>query len=137
MEHRNEFAGKKLADAFPSTLNYHLSKICEATLPESGYAELGAGNVDFILKRIEQFKAELAEREILEAYEGLTYDLELVDHPSQELRKYFRNPDETHINEKDAYIFADFVDKQVQALLGWARRLDEEYSQDDPENHSS
>ncbi len=136
MEHKNKFVGKKLADAFPPTLNYHLSKIREAAIG-SGYAELGGVNVDFILGCIEQFKVELADREILETYEGLTYDLELVDYPLRELRKYFCNPDTTHINEKDAPIFAFFVGEQTKKLLKSAEELDEEYSQDAPENHSS
>ena len=128
MEHRREFADQKLADAFPSTLNYHLSKIHEA-IGESGDARLGGINVDYILKCIEEFKTKLAEREILEAYEGLTYNLELVNYPLQELRKYFFNPDETHINERDASIFAYFAEKQTQKLLERAKELDEEYSQ--------
>jgi hypothetical protein len=136
MEHKKKFAGKKLADAFPPTLNYHLGKIREAAIG-SGYAKLGGANVDFILKRIERFKADLAERQILEAYEGITHDLELVDYPLRELRKYFCNPDTTHINEKDAPIFAFFVGEQTKKLLKSAEELDEEYSQDAPENHSS
>ena len=135
MEHKKKFAGKKLADAFPSTLNYHLSKIREAAIG-SGYAKLGGVNVDFILECIEQLKVELAAREILETYEGLTYNLELVDYPLRELRKYFLTPGTTHINEKDALIFAFFVEEQTKELLEIAKALDEEYSQDDPENHS-
>ena len=129
MEHKNKFADKKLADAFRS-LSDRVKQIFEAILsPESAHAKVSVGNVNFILKRIEQFRAELAERKILEAYEGLTCDLELVDYPLQELRKYFCNPDETHINKKDAFIFADFAEKQVQKLLECAKGLDEEYSQ--------
>ena len=137
MVHRRRFAEKKLADCFPSTLNYHLNKICEATLLESGNAKLGGVNVDFILKCIGQFKTELAERGILEAYEGLTCNLDLTDYPLQALRKYFHCPDTTHINEKDAYIFADFVERRVQELLESAKELDEEYGQDDPEENRS
>ncbi len=128
MEHRREFADKKLADAFPSSLSYHLRKIREAVGP-SGDTKLGGINVDYILKCIGEFKTKLAEREILEAYEGLTYNLELVDYPLQELRKYFFNPDETHINAGDASIFAYFVQKQTNKLLEMAKELDEKYSQ--------
>ena len=52
-----------------------------------------------------------------------------VDYPLQELRKYFFNPDETHINDRDAGIFAYFVEQQTQKLLNRAKDLDEEYSQ--------
>ena len=128
MEHRREFADKKLADAFHPSLNYLLRKIREAVGP-SGDARLGGINVGYILKCIGEFKTKLAEREILEASEVLTYNLELVDYPLQELRKYFFNPDETHINERDASIFAYFAEKQTQKLLEMAKELDEEYSQ--------
>jgi hypothetical protein len=137
MEHRQRFADNKLANAFPPSLTYHLRKICEDIFPESGNAERGRINVDFILECIEQFKTGLTEREILGAYEGLTCNLELADYPLQELRKYFHSPGETHINEKDAYIFADFAKRQVQDLLESAKELDEEYGQDDTEENRS
>ena len=59
-------------------LSYHLQKILEE-VEASGDAKLGGINVDRILKSIEQFKADLAERDILEAYENITYSLKLVD----------------------------------------------------------
>ena len=128
MEHRKEFADKKLADAFHPSLNYLLGKIREAAGP-SGDVRLGSINVDYILKFIGEFKTKLAERDILEAYESLTYNLKLVDYPLQELKKYFCTPDETHINERDAHIFAYFVEQQTHELLEAAQELDEEYSQ--------
>ena len=128
MEHRREFADKKLADAFPPTLNYHLQKIFEDA-GTSGTTRLGDISVDYILECIEEFKTKLAEREILEASEDLTYTLKLIDYPLQELQKYFCAPDETHINERDASIFAYFAEKQTQKLLEMAKELDEEYSQ--------
>ena len=137
MEHRQRFADNKLADAFPPSLIYHLRKICEDTLTESGNAERGRINVDFILGCIEQFKTGLVEREILEAYDSLTYHFELADYPLQELRKYFQSPNDTHINEKDAYIFADFAERRVLELLESAKELDEEYGQDDSEEDHS
>ena len=128
MEHRREFADTNLTGAFPPDLSYHLRKILEA-VGQSGDARLGSINVDYILKCIEEFKTKLAERDILEAYESLTYNLKLVDYPLQELKKYFCTPDETHINERDAHIFAYFVEQQTHELLEAAQELDEEYSQ--------
>ncbi len=127
MKHRKEFVGQKLADAFPSTLNYHCQKMFEA-VGTSGDATLGGISVDHILKSVEQFKDELEKRDILEAYD-ITYNLELVDYPLQELKKYFSTPDETHINKRDAYIFACFAEQQIQGLFETAKELDAEYSQ--------
>lgn len=47
MEHRREFADKKLAAAFPPDLSYPLKKIGEAVSP-SGDAKLGGISVDYI-----------------------------------------------------------------------------------------
>ena len=130
MEHRKKFEGKKLADVFSST-SYPLSKIFEAILnPKSAHVQLSKDHVDRILKSIEAFKIELKEREILGAYKGIRYTLELVDYPLLELRTYFCNRAETHIKEKDAFIFADFAERQVQELQERAQELDEEYSQE-------
>ena len=131
MEHRKNFEGKKLAGVFSST-SYPLSKIFEAILnPKSTHAQLGEVHVDQILKSIEAFKVGLKDREILEAYEeeGGRHTLELLAYPLQKLQTYFRNPAETYINEKDAYIFAHFVSTQIQELRQIAREIDEEYSQ--------
>jgi len=127
MEHRQKFADEKLTDAFPPTIHYHFEKIFES-IHRPEYAEFGGINVDFILECVEQFKAGLKEREILEAYDSVTYTLELLDYPLRELQTYFVNSDRTHINEKDAYIFTYFARKQTDELLELAQELDEEYS---------
>ena len=129
MEHWRKFADQKLVDAFPSTLNYHLRKIREA-IGKSGDTRLGSVNADLVLKSIEQFKAGLEEREIHDAYGGVTDTLNLLDYPLRELQKYFFSPNETHINENDAKIFAHFVESHTGGLLEMAKLLDAEYSQE-------
>lgn len=133
MEHRKKFEGKKLAGVFSSTsTSYPLSKIFEAILnPQSTHARLGEVHVDRILESIKAFKIGLKEREILESYEdeGGKYTLELLAYALQKLQTYFRNRAETHIKEKDAYIFAHFVSTQIQELCQIAGEIDEEYSQ--------
>lgn len=137
MEHRTTFADKKLTDTFRS-LSSLFKQVFEGIFnPKSEHAKNGASNVDSILNSIEQFKVDLAERGILGAYEGITHNLEILDYPLHALRTYFRSPSETHINEKDAYIFADFAERRVQELLESAKELDEEYGQDDTEGHRS
>lgn len=126
MEHRRKFVDEKLADAFPPTLHYHFGKIFEG-IHRPEYAELGGVNVKFILQCVEQFKTGLQKREILEAYDSVTYTLELLDYPLQELRAYFHNSSQSHLNEKDAYIFAYFARKQMDELLELAKELDDEY----------
>ena len=130
MEHRKKFAGKKLAGVFSST-SYPLSKIFEVLNPKSAHAPLGENHVDRILRSIEAFKTGLKDREILEAYErkGGKHTLELLAYALQQLQTYFRDRAETHINEKDAYIFAHFVRTQIQNLRQIAEEIDKEYSQ--------
>ena len=128
IEHWRKCADQKLADAFPSTLNYHLRKIREA-IGKSGDTKLGGANINLVLTSVEQFKAKLEDREILEVPEGVTATLNLLEYPLKELQKYFFSPNETHINEKDAKIFAHFVESHAAGLLEMARMLDGESSQ--------
>jgi hypothetical protein len=127
MTHRQEFADEKLVDAFPPTLLYHIEKIFES-IHRPEYAEFGGINVDFVIECIDQFKAGLKKRGILEAYDNVAYTLELVDYPLRELQVYFRDPERTHIDAKDAYIFAYFVREQTENLLEMAKEIDKEYS---------
>ena len=132
MEHRRKFADKKLADALCS-LSDLFKQVFEGVFnPKSEHAKNGVSNVDSILKGIEQFKTGLVERGILGAYEGIMDNLEIVTYSLHALRTYFLNASETHMNDKDAYIFADFAERRMQKLLKSAKDLDEDYDPSEP-----
>lgn len=127
MTHRKKFVGKQLAETFEHT-TYPFQKVFEAILStDSPHAQLVSSHVDQILKSVEIFKAGLKERKesddnIFDMYENISYSL-------QHIKTYFQNGKSTHINRKDAYIFARFAQQEVTELEAFAEELDERYSQ--------
>ena len=127
MEHREKFKDENLADIFPQTLHYYYEKIGE-TIYGGKLVLLGAANLKLVIDSVERFKNALNERGILKAYDSVIYDLELVEYPLAELRKYFEEPDSSKLNSKDAYIFLEFIRHQIDTLIQYAKEIDEEYS---------
>lgn len=129
IDHRIKFAGDKLVDIFQFT-GSHFQKISEVLVkPDSVYAPQINVYVNEVLGSVQDLKTELQKRELLDAYEGIASTLEEVDDRLKELQIYFRNPNETNINEKDACIFTDTVQAKVGELKQFAQDLDDEYSQ--------
>ena len=126
VEHRKEFADKKLTDAFQHT-TYPFTKIFEAILSiDSPHVQLVGDYIDEILKSVEAFKTGLRERDepddnIEDIYKNLDYAL-------QHIKLYFNTPAKTHIQREDTYIFADFAKRQMRELKEVAKEIDEKYS---------
>ncbi|MCW5959802.1 MAG: hypothetical protein KIS76_06530 [Pyrinomonadaceae bacterium] len=129
MEHREKHRNKKLVDTFTST-GYYCEKIAEALgggLPP----EFGASLLKSMIDNIEEFKSELRNRGVLEAYEdSVGYYSNLLEYPLNELHNYFTNSSETKLNEKDAEIFLSFIRKNMDVMAQIANELDEEYEAD-------
>lgn len=129
MAHRRKFRNKKLEKIFPEALEYYFGKISEACYGgDKFYA--GLPHVKLVLEVLEELKGELERRVIFEAYEGMKYHFDEVDYPLSELQKYFDRSVQSKLNRKDAYIFAYFVEQQMDTIKKMAREIDEEYSQD-------
>jgi hypothetical protein len=127
MKHRDQFKDKKLADIFPQTLSYYFEKIGES-IHGSKSSEFGAIHVKIIAETVDRFKDALSERGILEAYDSISYELDLIEYPLGELRKFFENQEESKLNSKDAYIFTYFISKHIDSLIRMAKEIDEEYA---------
>ena len=126
IEHRKKFAEKKMTDAFQYT-NFLFQTVLEATIsPDSSHVELVGGHVDRILKSVEMFKTGLKERN--EPDDNIDHVYENIDHALRHIKAYFHVPEETHIQAKDTYIFADFAQRQVVILEEIAQEIDEKYS---------
>jgi hypothetical protein len=124
MESRN------FADLFPRGLDYLLKKIVEATISESVSAEQADVNLGYVLEGIEKLKASLLEEEGVELFnERWEFEFRHLAYSLAELRTYFRNPDEPHINQEEAFIFAYFVDKYVRKLKDRVKSGDEHRSE--------
>lgn len=129
MAHRKKFAGSKLADAFPSTLGYYHEKISESIagrMPGS----FGADILESVAGYIATFKQGLEERGSLDAYEPITDEFELLEYPIAELLGFFRNPQASKLNDKDAMIFHFFIRNRIKNLIDMAKEIDREYEQE-------
>jgi len=125
-EHRLMFKGHKLQDIFPKTLGYYFEKIYESiygTKPNSS----GAFHIGLVSDCVNKFKVELEKRSILNNHE---YSINELDYPINEIKKYFEEPSESKLNDKDVYIFTYFIDKKIDYLQQIAKEIDEEYSKD-------
>ena len=128
LKHRRKFKSKKLSMIFQGT-PYWFEKIYDAIVSEnSPHASLVDGYVDSILISVDEFKANLKEREepdykISDIYENLDYSL-------KHIKTYFNNNNDTYLQEKDVYIFAYFARRQLRELESTAQYLDEEYSEE-------
>ena len=127
VEHRKKFASEKLTKALQITDPF-FSYICEATTSTNSLHVLGVVNyVEGILNAIDEFKTGLKNRE--EPDDAISWRYENLDYALQHIKGCFGSGIETHINRKDAYIFANFAQQEVEALKEIAEEIDERYSQ--------
>ena len=127
VEHKRKFSNKSLTGTFHHT-TYLFEKIFDAIISsESPHVEIVGAHIDDVLKCVDAFKTGLQERG--EPDDNISDIYENLDHSLQQIKAYFDNPSETHIQEKDLYIFAYFARRQVTELEAIARELDEMYSQ--------
>ena len=61
------------------------------------------------------------------AYDSVEYHLGLVSYPLGELDLYFADPGKSRLNERDAYIFAQFTQDEFRILQKMAAEIDESY----------
>jgi len=122
---------EKLVSVFPGTSDYDLQKILETTGMQED-AALGEVSLQQIKQTIQAFREALEKRGIeLETYDSIKYVYDLLEYPLGELENFFqsvKSGKESNINEKAAYIFAFFVEKQVAELRQIAQEIDEDYS---------
>jgi hypothetical protein len=129
MAHRKKFRENTLADAFPQTLGYYHEKISE-TIDGDMPGSFGGGLLEDIAGYIETFKERLRERGSLDAYDAVTCELERLEYPIAELLKFFSQPQESKLNEKDANIFHFFIRHCIKSLIEMAKEIDQEYAED-------
>ena len=125
--HRKKFTGITLGSTFRVT-DQLFPYIYEATTsPDSAHVRGVVSYVGGILKAIDEFKAGLKERE--EPDDTVSWRYENLDYALQHIKCCFGSGIETHINRRDAHIFANFAQQEVKALEEIAKEIDERYSQ--------
>lgn len=125
MEHKNMYKDEKLADIFPQTMLYFYEKISE-TIFGNAPPEFGLGFLDIIAEVVQKFKAALEERQIFQAY-NVADDFEWAEYSLSKLHQYFNGTSEVVLNDKDAYIYLSFIQKQLSDLHQIAKEIDDEY----------
>ena len=108
--------------AFAAT-TYPFEKLREAIRrPETAHPQLAAaegGYIDRILEVIERFKDQLHAQGRHDEYRRVNETLKELEYPLRELRKYFREDSETHIQKQDAEIFISHLQNQVKEWKRW------------------
>ena len=125
-DHKAMFKSDRLQNNFPSVLHYYFEKVYDAIFGNKP-AEFGAIHMKLIIEAIESFKLNLEKRDILKAYDSITYLLGLLEYPLEQLSLYFSDPTASSLNDKSAYIFAFFIEKHIDDLKKIAEEIDEEY----------
>lgn len=126
MEHREKFKDKKLQELFPKILGYYFEKISQ-TIPvhmDVNWGSYGSSHVQLIIECIKQFKSALDER----GHPKPDHLLKEMTYPLDELMKFFQKPNESKLNDQDAYIFLFFIRAKMDELEQIAKELDEGYS---------
>ncbi|MFA6596936.1 MAG: hypothetical protein WCS69_04370 [Ignavibacteriaceae bacterium] len=128
MEHRKKHRDKSIAGIFPTTLHYHFEKMYEST-HQTAPLDIGKINYDVVKKNLGEFITELQNRGVYDAYDWLKYHIELIEYPLERLRNYFYRIDDVP-NDKDAYIYIFFLEKQFKEIVQMAKEIDAEYQED-------
>jgi len=124
MTHRQTHKDKNLQDIF-SGIGYAFSKIYGGTMGDTEFLFVGI-HVQEIKSCLECFRVALEKRG--EWGNAVEYFYNLMDYPLQQLDEYGADRDKSKLNDKDAYIFASFVESQVEHIKGIAKEIDDEYA---------
>lgn len=126
MEHRHRFKDKKLTSLFGSTLGYEISQFHEALYNRS-LRPLAEQVAIGMLKITGGFRDGLCERGIEDTSEGTSNALEEIEYSLNELRSFFADGGSSHLNDRDAAVFAFFVKHKLDDLKNLANDIDREY----------
>jgi hypothetical protein len=131
MMHREKYRDEKLYDILTGGLGYALGKIYEGVSGDTEFLLVGI-HLREIKGCLGRFRAALEARGDLGG--TVLHDLGLLDYPLEKLDEYAANRNGTRLNDKDAYIFARFVESQIDELKMIAKDLDDEYAAEPAES---
>lgn len=127
MKHREQHRQEKLRDIFPGTMGYYFEKIYEATWGERKFP-LGATHLSLVEECLGNFRLALEDRKEWGIHASIAWHFELIDYPISELKRYFSDKTASKLNDKDAYIFAKFVEGEIKHFETIASEIDETYA---------
>jgi hypothetical protein len=127
-KHKAPFRGRKLEAVFPNTLSYLFEKIHDQIRNET-LAPMGIWGIEQVRKTVEDFRLELEERGIqMDTSDSIKYHYDLLAYPLDHMEAYLHRNVSDIRAAQTAYIFAFFIEKQVEELRVIAREIDEEFN---------
>ena len=137
-EHKEKFMGEKLANCFPSDIQYHVGKIYEAAnLDHPTRRTMAMVTVELLQKSIDKFKNSLAKRGVeLDTYDSIRYEYEYTKYPLEKLCVHFKclkagTP--STMTQSDVRVYNDSLEQHIKELKSMAESIDEEYTDLDDE----
>lgn len=122
-EHKEQFRNDSLTKIFKGQ-SYCSSKLFEGLEDRSDIAGIGIKCIHEILNK---FKNALENRsEHFTDSDFLTYDMAKLEYAISKYHKYLNN--DPFINKDDAYIFARFIQMELDSMEEIAQEIDEEYT---------
>lgn len=126
-QHRAKYRDKKLAGLFNET-SYAFEKMGEAIL-DNRPLEFGRMGVQIVERSLKDLETALKKRGLdINTYDSIKEIYRLIKYPLSELQIYFNSKETTSINNETAYIFTDFLGRQIDELKEILAEIDEEYS---------
>jgi hypothetical protein len=127
MEHRKQHRKRKLRDIFPGTMGYYFEKIYEATWGDRKFP-LGGIHLSLVEECLSNFRLAMEDRKEWGIHDSISWHFELIDYPLSELKQYFSDKNASKLNDKDAYIFAKFLEAEIKQVETMAAEIDETYA---------
>ncbi|MCK4814860.1 hypothetical protein KA005_03745 [bacterium] len=142
-EHKDKYMQNKLRNCFPTDPQYCIGKIFEAInlidakdqgesepqrIGREGRISLAFSHANTLIKAVDKFNGEFAERGLQEVYQNVLIEIEHSKYPLEKLEIYFDKTSKSSINSMDARAYADSAKIHILDLVECATDLDSEYS---------
>lgn len=131
-EHRMTFRAQRLQDHVPDVLSYYFEKVFDAIRKGPGYAAFGAGHVRLVQEHITELTRLMAERDPAGGYDAVTYELERINYPLEQLLDFFSADGTGRLTDRDADIFVWYAKDRADTLRSITKEMDTEYATDLP-----
>lgn len=125
-QHKARFRGDGLSNAFPETLQYHISKLFPMSLQK--YPEpMTEANLAQLEQALSKFREAIAARDLTGALPGIDHVLESLEHPMKQMGTFIRNRESSQLTRDDIPIFISFIRDGFTELQQMAKEVDTDY----------
>lgn len=123
IKHRSEISKNPLEDVFPPTLGYYFEKLYQA-IHDEAYFPQGAMHVELLQEILVDFRSVLELRGEWGVYDAVEYQFDELEYPILRLSQFFDDAAASGMNQKDANIFARFIEVELKQLRELAIDID-------------